>query len=317
MKNAIFVLHSTSETRALEFATLAAIAERLGNAGYTSDLLIVAAPGESGVDVPYGSMFRTVTAVSPTKPVGDGADFILHMASKAVSDAGASVVVGFGNLANRNWAPQLAAAIDAEFVTSCETLSIEQDSILVSAPAMGGMVMKILALGNRPSVLLYSGEALPAPEANEVSVPTSAVEVENNTVRFISSEALPDSGGLPLRGATKVVSGGLGIGSSEKWRVIEEFAAKVGASVGASRAAVEMGWVPSSRQVGFSGQKVSPEVYVAVGISGAVHHLAGIGGAKKIVAVNKDPEAAIFKIADVGIVGDYEQILAAAMQKLG
>lgn len=317
MKNAIFVLHSTSETRASEFGTLAAIAERLGNAGYTSDLLITTTAGESGVKVPYGSMFRIVTAVSPSKPVGDGADFILHIALKAVSDAGASVVVGFGNLANRNWAPQLAAALDAEFVTSCETLSIEQDSIRVSAPAMGGMVMKNLALGHRASVLLYSGDALPAPEANEVSVPTSAVEVEDNTVRFVSSDALPDSGGLPLRGATKVVSGGLGIGSGEKWRIIEEFAAKVEASVGASRAAVEMGWVPSSRQVGFSGQKVSPEVYVAIGISGAVHHLAGIGGAKKIVAINKDPEAAIFKIADVGIVGDYEQILAAAMQKLG
>ena len=98
--------------------------------------------------------------------------------------------------------------------------------------------------------------------------------------------------------------------------MVETFAAKVDAAVGASRAAVEMGWVTSSRQVGFSGQKVTPDVYVAIGISGAVHHLAGIGGAKKIVAINKDPDAPIFKIADIGIVGDYEKILDAAMKRL-
>jgi electron transfer flavoprotein alpha subunit len=119
-----------------------------------------------------------------------------------------------------------------------------------------------------------------------------------------------------LKGATKVVSGGLGIGSAENWPKIAAFAARVGAAVGASRAAVEMGWVPSSRQVGFSGQKVAPEVYVAMGISGAVHHLAGINGARRIVAVNKDPEAPIFKVADVAIVGDCAAILEAANRRL-
>jgi electron transfer flavoprotein alpha subunit len=316
MKNALFVLHSTSETRASEFATLANIADSLSKTGYVSDLLILTAPEHPSVTVPYGSRYRNVTAVSPNKPIGDGADFFLRVASKAATEAGTSVVIGFGTIANRNWAPQLAAALEAEFVTSCETLSVEGDAIEIGAPAMGGMVLKNLSLDERPAVLLYSGDALPAPDANEVSVTASTMEVQNDSVRFVASEALPDSGGLPLRGATKVVSGGLGVGSGDKWRLLEEFAAKVEAAVGASRAAVEMGWVPSSRQVGFSGQKVSPDVYVAVGISGAVHHLAGIGGAKKIVAINKDPEAAIFKIADVGIVGDYEQILATALRKL-
>ncbi|MGO4568757.1 electron transfer flavoprotein subunit alpha/FixB family protein [Rhizobium sp. 2YAF20] len=317
MKNALFVLHWTAETRNSEHATLAALAEKLTKAGYASDLVLLTAWGESDVKVPYGGAYRNITTVSPSKPVGDGADFLLGIASKAAADVGASLVIGFGTLANRNWAPQLAAALEAEFVTACETLNVEGDAINVGAPAMGGLVSKNLVIGDRASVLLYSGDALSAPNASEVNVSALATEVEEGTVRFVGSEALPDSGGLPLRGAGKVVSGGLGVGSGDKWRIIDEFAAKVGAAVGASRAAVEMGWVPSSRQVGFSGQKVSPDVYVAVGISGAVHHLAGIGGAKKIVAINKDAEAAIFKVADIGIVGDYEQILTAAIRKLG
>ncbi|ACI59661.1 Electron transfer flavoprotein alpha subunit (plasmid) [Rhizobium leguminosarum bv. trifolii WSM2304] len=317
MKIALFVLHSSPETRVSEFATVAAIAEKLGDAGYKSELVVTTLSGETEVTIPYGSVFQKITAFSPNTPVGDGADFILQMASKAASDANASIIIGLGTLANRNWGPQLAASLEAEFVTSCEGLSIEGSSLAVAAPAMGGMVSKNLTLGDRPSVLLYSGDNLGPPQANGLTVPAAKQDIDDSGVRFISSEALPDGGGLPLRGASKVVSGGLGVGSAEKWRMIEEFAAKVDAAVGASRAAVEMGWVPSSRQVGFSGQKVSPDIYVAVGISGAVHHLAGIGGAKKIVAINKDPDAAIFKIADVGIVGDYEQILATAIQKLG
>ncbi|KOF14339.1 electron transfer flavoprotein subunit alpha [Ensifer adhaerens] len=315
MKNALFVLHNSADTRSSEFATLAAIATSIGNAGYSSDLLILDTTGSSSVNVKHGSAFRNVTAVAPDKAVGDGADYLVHIVGKAAS-AAVSLVVGFGTISNRNWAPQVAASFSAEFVTACELIEVADNALRVTGPVMGAMVQKTLSLGDRNAVVLYSGENLAAPEGTDIVVEVSREPAEQGAVRFVASEALPDSGGIPLRGASKVISGGLGIGSGEKWRLIEEFAAKVNAAVGASRAAVEMGWVPSSRQVGFSGQKVSPDVYVAVGISGAVHHLAGIGGAKKIVAINKDPEASIFKIADVGIVGDYEQIVAAAMRKL-
>lgn len=315
MKNALFVFHNSADTRSSEFATLAAIATSIGSAGYSSDLLILDTTGSSSVNVKHGSAFRNVTAVAPDKPVGDGADYLVHIVGKAVS-AAVSLVVGLGTISNRNWAPQVAASLSAEFLTSCELIEVANNALRVTGPVMGAMVQKTLSLGDRNAVLLYSGENLAAPAGTDIVVEVSREPAEQGAVRFVASEALPDSGGIPLRGASKVISGGLGIGSGEKWRLIEEFAAKVNAAVGASRAAVEMGWVPSSRQVGFSGQKVSPDVYVAVGISGAVHHLAGIGGAKKIVAINKDPEASIFKIADVGIVGDYEQIVAAAMRKL-
>lgn len=316
MKNALFVLHNSAETRPSEFATLAAIAISIASAGYSSDLLILDTTGSSSVKIKHGSVFRKVSAIAPERPVGDGADYMVHVVGEAVSAADVSLVVGFGTIANRNWAPQVAASLMAEFVTACEVIEVADSALRVTAPVMGAMVQKTLSLRDRNAVLLYSGEPLAAVAGDEIEVQVSCKTADEGAVRFVASEALPDSGGIPLRGASKVVSGGLGVGSGEKWRVIEAFAAKVEAAVGASRAAVEMGWVPSSRQVGFSGHKVSPDVYVAVGISGAVHHLAGIGGAKKVVAINKDPEANIFKIADIGIVGDYEQIIAAAMRRL-
>ncbi|MBP1881773.1 electron transfer flavoprotein subunit alpha/FixB family protein [Sinorhizobium mexicanum] len=316
MKNALFVIHNSPDTRASEFATLAALASAVASAGYTSDLLVLNTTGSASVTIKHGNVFRAVSAIAPESPVGDGAEFLVHAVGKAVADASMSLVVGLGTIANRNWAPQVAASLSAEYLTACEAIEAADGGLRVTAPVMGAMVQKSVSLGDRKAVLLYSGEALAPSSGTDVDAQVSSTAVEQGRARFIASEALPDTGGIPLRGASRVVSGGLGVGSADKWQVIEQFAAKVGAAVGASRAAVEMGWVPSSRQVGFSGQKVSPDVYVAVGISGAVHHLAGIGGAKKIIAINKDPEAGIFKVADIGIVGDYEQILSAAMRKL-
>lgn len=312
MTLALFVHLNSASADPSELATLAALAHRMRDAGCSPVLLVGDKTGASSVELAYGAAFDRVEA-RRMADAGDGADALRVLVSEWIEAETPRYVVAPASIASRNWAPQVAALLGAEFVGSAEEIVPEGAALVVSAPIMGGMLRKRVTLAAGPAVLLYAGEDLAsdAPAAStRVGTPSGA------GLKLLRTTPLPDKG-IPLRGAARVVSGGLGVGSAENWSMVEEFAARVEAAVGASRAAVEMGWAPSSRQVGFSGQKVAPDVYIAIGISGAVHHLAGIAGARRIVAVNKDPEAPIVKLADVAIIGDCKSILQAAIRRLG
>lgn len=308
MTEALFIHTASPDTRAEDLSNLGALAVTAREAGFAPHLLIVELDGGT---VPAGvpDAFTSVRRVA-LSGAGDAAATL----DAAVTGSPALVVAPAG-LSSRSWAARLAARLDASFLPACDGLALQDGRLVATEPVMGGMMRRRLAASGA-MVLLYAGEALAfAGGLVPVSAPAEAVGATG--ARLVSRAPLPDTGGLPLKGASRIVSGGLGVGSAENWTRIEAFAASVGAAVGASRAAVDIGWVPSTRQVGFSGQKVAPDVYVAVGISGAVHHIAGIGGARRIVAINKDPEAPIFQVADVAIVGDYQAVLDAALKRLG
>jgi electron transfer flavoprotein alpha subunit len=172
--------------------------------------------------------------------------------------------------------------------------------------------------GPEPRLVLVRPRSFPAEPAGGTAtvVQVDTVEPDGPTATVLERHAEAASG-PKLQDATVVIAGGRGLGGPEPFSMLEELAAALGnAAVGASRAAVDAGWVPYAYQIGQTGKTVKPEIYIAVGISGALQHIVGMKGAKRIVAINKDAEAPILKMADLGVVGDLFQIVPALTQEV-
>ena len=201
--------------------------------------------------------------------------------------------------------PQISDVMAVHSATSFDRPVYAGNAITtVEAPA--GTIVATVRLASFTAVAATGSAAV---EKASVSVTAAA------HTRYVGLEA-QKSARPDLQSANKVVSGGRALGSSENFKVIFDFADKIGAGVGASRAAVDSGYVPNDMQVGQTGKIIAPELYFAVGISGAIQHLAGIKDARTIVAINKDPEAPIFEVADIGLVGDLFTVVPELTGKL-
>ena len=213
----------------------------------------------------------------------------------------------------RDLAPRVAARLGVDSVSIVTGIDVEGGSVVVTRPRYSGKVFSKVTLSQKPAVMSLGPNAFTPtenPKAGEVqtlNVDLGAADF-GAVVREIKAAAGEK---LDVAEAPIIVSGGRGMQSPDNFKLLEELAAAFGgkAAVGASRAVVDAGWRPHADQVGQTGKTVAPMLYIAVGISGAIQHLAGMRTSRYIVAINKDPEAPIFKIADYGIVGDLFQIL--------
>ena len=215
----------------------------------------------------------------------------------------------------RDLAPRISGRIGTGLTADCTELSIDEQTgcIAWTRPAFGGNIMAVIFCANhrpqmgtiRPGVFKK-----PALQPKDTEIVKENFSFDKNNIRTRIVEIMTEvSEKVDLEGAEIIVSGGRGLGDAAGFDLIRSFAASIGATVGASRAAVEEGWIAHAHQVGQTGKSVAPRVYIACGISGATQHVAGMSSSETIIAINKDPNAWIFNMADYGIVGDLYEVL--------
>ncbi|HET9776876.1 MAG TPA: electron transfer flavoprotein subunit alpha/FixB family protein [Gemmatimonadaceae bacterium] len=214
----------------------------------------------------------------------------------------------------RDLAPRVAARLGVTLVTDVLSFDVDGDAIVVKHPMNIGKVIATIAINSQPAIIAMRPNVIaPAknPKAGRVESAQPAADPAASRVKVVETRQGSD-GKLDLAEALVVVAGGRGLKAAENFKLVEDLAAAFGnAAVGATRAVTDDGWRPHSDQIGQTGRLVSPELYVAVGISGAVQHLAGMRTSRTIVAVNRDKDAPIFKVADYGIVGDVFEVIPA------
>jgi len=226
-----------------------------------------------------------------------------------------SIVLASATAMGRDVAPRFAARRGVSVLSDVMTLDVEGGRLAGERPVYSGKARVLVTAAPsaeiqvatpRPNV--FPASKSDAPGAGEVvNLDLPALKIRAKVVKVEAAEA----GEIDVAEADKIVTGGRGIKGPEGWPVLRALCHELGAALGASRAAVDAGWIGHEHQVGQTGKVVSPSLYIACGVSGAIQHLAGMGSSKVIVAINKDPEAPIFKVATYGIVGDLFQIVPA------
>ena len=237
----------------------------------------------------------------------------LPIAQAIVEQDAPQVVLLAQSSIGRDLAPRLATRLGSAAAMDALSLAVDGDRVRVTRSCYGGNARQVVTVQTDPQVITVrpkSQDPLEPDASRSAAVVDLAPAGADVRARVTAKEAA-ESEGVRLEDAEIIVSGGRGLGGPEAFADLEQLAAVLGAAVGSSRAACDLGWYPPSQQVGLTGTVVSPTLYLAIAISGASQHMAGCGGSKNIVAINKDPDAAIFAFSSFGIVDDYKKVLPA------
>ena len=255
---------------------------------------------------------ETVFTCAAREYIGEAyASFVLA----AIRKAAPAFIILPATANGKDLSARLSAALDCALASECTAVSLNGPSLEVRRPVYAGKLIASVELSGSPQIVTLRPHAFEAEKLNSSPTITElAFELpQGASVKEFREEKQKK---VDLTEAEVVVSGGRGLGGAEQFRILEELAEALGGVVGASRSAVDAGWRPHSDQVGQTGKVVSPRLYIACGISGQIQHRVGMQDSKVIVAINKDPDAPIFKIADYGIVGDLFEVAPALTKAL-
>jgi electron transfer flavoprotein alpha subunit len=226
------------------------------------------------------------------------------------------VIVGSATTFGKELFASLSARLDAELVQDCIDASWEE-GLVVTKALYGGKVHAQIRFTGIPALISCRPNvfSIRTSDGDLPEIVTMTAPVESNGIMFVEAEK-PSANKLALTEANIVVSGGRGMDGNGSWEILEQLCEEIGGALGASRAAVDSGWISHSHQVGQTGKIVNPDLYIACGISGAVQHFAGMRESRIVVAINRDPNAPIFEMCDYGIVGDLFEVVPVLLEEL-
>jgi electron transfer flavoprotein alpha subunit len=287
--------------------------------GAVSALLFSGDPAPARALIAHGAD-KVFTVADPAASEYNGDTWTAY-GQRAVAAAAPALVLAGHTARGADLAPRLAFRLQSAAATGCVAVNAAGGVLRFTRPCYGGNARETVLFRTLPAVATVRAgnyDAPPADERRRGGVVALGGEAPAARIRVIGRRR-ENAGQARLEDARVIVAGGRGLNGPEGFQVLEELAGALDGAVGASRVPCDLGWCPHSMQIGLTGRTVTPDLYIAVGISGAGHHMAGCGGARHIVAINTDPEAAIFKEARYGVVGDFQKVvpaLAAEVRKL-
>ncbi|PJI09382.1 MULTISPECIES: electron transfer flavoprotein subunit alpha/FixB family protein [Clostridium] len=244
-------------------------------------------------------------------------DTLTEVLSQTIKEQNPDIVLLANTALSRDIAPRVAGRMDLGCVSDVVGMSKTDDKVIYTRPAYSGTILEHIEVEGTSIVTVRNGSFSKPEAASKASVTEKKVEISASAVKAKIVDTVKEiSEAVNLEEAQVIVSGGRGMGSAENFKLVEELAEVLGGVVGATRPPIEDGWISRAHQVGQSGKIVAPKLYIACGISGATQHTSGMSGSDYIVAINKDEEAPIFEIANVGIVGNVTEILPVMIKEM-